>query len=234
MNISGKYLNLEIRVLQGPGKGSRFYFEKNIVRIGRDMGNDVILQGDNSVSQVHAEIQRSNGEFVLTDRSATGTLVNNHRVESVRLKNRDQIRVGAHLLEILTVSPERARKGAAEKKSLFQRPAVLIGGGAYLLLLAGFALLLSSESGGRGKALDAEAALRAIEMYMVELEKNEALDKERRIAYVESFLKSAYLAEKQGRLSEARRLYAQIAAQHSSEKTAIYRFAIRKLEELRP
>ena len=70
--------------------------EKNIMQIGRDAGNDVVLNSP-TVSRFHAQIERVGQRHRLIDlRSTNGTFVNDERIETeVWLKPSDTIRIGA-------------------------------------------------------------------------------------------------------------------------------------------
>ncbi len=64
-------------------------------RIGRSLDNELTIN-DSSVSRRHAEIRRTvNGQFVLYDRESTnGVFVNNHKINTHKLKEGDIIEIG--------------------------------------------------------------------------------------------------------------------------------------------
>jgi len=66
------------------------------VTLGRDPANDIVLQGDGTVSRRHAEILREDVEWRLRDLgSANGTYVNGEPASGdVRLRDGDEIRFG--------------------------------------------------------------------------------------------------------------------------------------------
>jgi ABC-type multidrug transport system ATPase subunit/pSer/pThr/pTyr-binding forkhead associated (FHA) protein len=72
------------------------FSEKNIIQIGRDASNDVVLNSP-AVSSYHAQIERVGQRHRLTDlRSTNGTFVNDKRVEGdVWLQPSDVIRIGS-------------------------------------------------------------------------------------------------------------------------------------------
>jgi ABC-type multidrug transport system ATPase subunit/pSer/pThr/pTyr-binding forkhead associated (FHA) protein len=72
------------------------FSEKNIIQIGRDASNDVVLDSP-AVSRYHAQIERVGQRHRLTDlRSTNGTFVNNRRIEGdVWLQPSDVIRIGS-------------------------------------------------------------------------------------------------------------------------------------------
>jgi DNA-binding SARP family transcriptional activator len=65
-------------------------------RLGRDAGNDVVLQGDATVSRRHAEISHEAGGWLLRDLgSANGSYVSGTRVQGeLALHDGDEIRLG--------------------------------------------------------------------------------------------------------------------------------------------
>ncbi len=67
-------------VREGPNKGQRFPVRLPVVNIGRADYNDIVLP-DESVSTVHAKLQRREGIWVLVDQGSTnGTIVDGKRV----------------------------------------------------------------------------------------------------------------------------------------------------------
>ena len=83
-------------------------FKKNVIKdhpfvnesmnIGRDKGNDIVI--DNLiVSNFHAKIDKIGDSYILTDlQSTNGTFVNKKKVISCKLKHKDKIIIGKHLL----------------------------------------------------------------------------------------------------------------------------------------
>ncbi len=72
--------------------------EKNLIQIGRDPGNDVVLESP-TVSRFHAQIERVGHRYRLIDlRSANGTFVNDRRIDEkeVWLNENDTVRIGRH------------------------------------------------------------------------------------------------------------------------------------------
>ena len=69
--------------------------EKNLIQIGRDPTNDVVLNSP-SVSRFHAQVERVGQRYRVEDlRSSNGTFVNGERIEGpMWLKSRDTISVG--------------------------------------------------------------------------------------------------------------------------------------------
>jgi pSer/pThr/pTyr-binding forkhead associated (FHA) protein len=76
---SGALANLVVR--SGPLKGHRFPIRVPIVNVGRADYNDIVLP-DDSVSTVHAKLQRREGIWMLVDLESTnGTLVDGEPVQ---------------------------------------------------------------------------------------------------------------------------------------------------------
>jgi len=69
--------------------------EKNLIQIGRDPGNDVVLASP-TVSRYHAQVEKVGQRFRIIDlRSSNGTFVNGEQVEKETwLKPNDTIRIG--------------------------------------------------------------------------------------------------------------------------------------------
>jgi Mg-chelatase subunit ChlD len=77
---------------------------KDVLRIGRDKGNDIIISRE-TVSSFHATIEYKDGYFYLEDlRSTNGTRLNNDKLrhnEPVRLKSGDRIDFSIHEFRFL-------------------------------------------------------------------------------------------------------------------------------------
>jgi pSer/pThr/pTyr-binding forkhead associated (FHA) protein len=81
-------------VKRGPGAGSRFLLDKDVVVCGRHPESDVFLD-DITVSRKHMELHRKDGQFSVHDAgSLNGTYVNGELVEETTLANGDEIQVG--------------------------------------------------------------------------------------------------------------------------------------------
>jgi ABC-type multidrug transport system ATPase subunit len=72
------------------------FSEKNIIQLGRDAGNDVVINSP-AVSRYHAQIEKVGQRHRLVDlRSTNGTFVNDKRIEGdVWLQPSDVIRIGS-------------------------------------------------------------------------------------------------------------------------------------------
>ena len=84
---------------RGPAQGSRFLLDSETTSIGRSPESDVFFD-DVTVSRKHAQIQRSNKEFVVVDsQSLNGTYVNSLSVTEQVLQMGDELQIGKfHLL----------------------------------------------------------------------------------------------------------------------------------------
>ncbi len=88
----------EIIVKLGEKVLNRFFFDKEILSIGRARDNDIVIE-NLAVSRNHARIRRQDGSFVLTDlNSANGTYVNGSRINKSEVKDGDLVTVGKHTL----------------------------------------------------------------------------------------------------------------------------------------
>ncbi len=78
----------------GPNAGARFLLDEDITKAGRHPNADIFLD-DVTVSRQHAEFRRTANGFMVADtRSLNGTYVNNDRVDSVALRNGNEVQIG--------------------------------------------------------------------------------------------------------------------------------------------
>ncbi len=74
----------QILVQQGPRAGQAFDLDKPVITIGREVGNDIVLE-DPQVSRHHARLAQQAAGFVLEDLGSTnGTTINGQRVIGTR------------------------------------------------------------------------------------------------------------------------------------------------------
>ncbi len=113
-------LNLRPRELayliikEGSGKGRQYQLNQGITTIGRDSGNDIILD-DESLSRDHAKIRQENGIFYIRDLATTnGTFVNNENIVDKKLKDNDVITIGNVIFSFKQVM----NKGGEDKDNL--------------------------------------------------------------------------------------------------------------------
>ncbi len=85
-------------VIRGVDQGTRFEIEGPILRIGRDLSNNIQLH-DTEVSRQHAEIHLLDNAFTISDLSSSnGTYVNGQRIKQQRLTSGDQLQMGGTLM----------------------------------------------------------------------------------------------------------------------------------------
>ena len=84
MQSSGSY---RITVRQGPVPGKVFDLAKDVLTIGRDMSNDVVIN-DAEVSRNHGRLTSQSGGYLIEDLASTnGTFVNGQRLIGPKLLN---------------------------------------------------------------------------------------------------------------------------------------------------
>jgi len=70
----------QLTVRQGPRTGQTFELSKPVVVIGREAGNDIVLE-DPQVSRRHARLTQQGDSYVVEDLGSTnGSFINGHRV----------------------------------------------------------------------------------------------------------------------------------------------------------
>ncbi len=81
-------------VHRGPGAGSRFVLERDVVAAGRHPESDIFLD-DVTVSRRHAEVVRSGEGYLVRDvGSLNGTYLNRERIEEAPIANGDELQIG--------------------------------------------------------------------------------------------------------------------------------------------
>ena len=95
-----------------------------VTRVGRSVGAELRFE-DTTVSRRHAVLARDpdGGVRVLDDRSLNGVQVNGTRVESQKLRDGDEIRVGRHSLWFLDASQAESSVVAPLEPALSAPPA---------------------------------------------------------------------------------------------------------------
>ena len=89
-------------VQRGPGAGSRFLLDLDVVQAGRHPESEIFLD-DVTVSRRHAEFRRAGAGFTVSDvGSLNGTYVNREPVDSAVLANGDEVQIGKFRLVFLT------------------------------------------------------------------------------------------------------------------------------------
>ena len=85
-------------VQRGPGAGSRFLLDLDLVTAGRHPESEIFLD-DVTVSRRHAEFIRTGTDFAVRDvGSLNGTYVNRDRIDQVSLKDGDEVQIGKYRL----------------------------------------------------------------------------------------------------------------------------------------
>ena len=85
-------------VQRGPGAGSRFLLDTDLVTAGRHPESEIFLD-DVTVSRRHAEFRRTAGGWTVADvGSLNGTYVNRDRIDSVELQDADEVQIGKYRL----------------------------------------------------------------------------------------------------------------------------------------
>ncbi len=88
---------IEINV-KTKGFNKTYFFEKHIIRIGRNEDNDIVIP-DRTVSTFHALINREGDKFLLQDLGSTnGVFLNQKKIKKHNLKTNDKIKLGAAIL----------------------------------------------------------------------------------------------------------------------------------------
>jgi pSer/pThr/pTyr-binding forkhead associated (FHA) protein len=85
-------------VQRGPGAGSRFLLDKDVTTAGRHADSEIFLD-DVTVSRRHATFTREGATFTVSDAgSLNGTYVNRDRIDTVVLKDTDEVQIGKYRL----------------------------------------------------------------------------------------------------------------------------------------
>ena len=89
-------------------------FTKENMTIGRADENDIVI--DNlAVSGYHARIDKAGDTYILTDlQSTNGTFVNDKKIVSYRLRHKDKVSIGKHLLFFALSKSEQAKSSEGE------------------------------------------------------------------------------------------------------------------------
>ncbi len=85
-------------VQRGPGAGSRYLLDTDVVSAGRHPDSDIFLD-DVTVSRRHAEFRRGPEGYRVRDvGSLNGTYVNRDRIDEKTLNGRDEVQIGKYRL----------------------------------------------------------------------------------------------------------------------------------------
>lgn len=95
----------------GPNEGARFLLDSQVTTAGRHPDADIFLD-DVTVSRRHVNFIKYDGGFEVIDAgSLNGTYVNGDRVDSVRLRNGNEVQIGKFRLTYY-FSPNSPAAGA--------------------------------------------------------------------------------------------------------------------------
>ena len=98
--------------------GQIFPIKKSVVKIGRKLDNDLVLQ-DALVSRYHAEIRYDNDDFVVHDMGSTGgTYLNNKRITKSTLYPGDIILLTSVPIMFMAESQSLTDQSATDTGSL--------------------------------------------------------------------------------------------------------------------
>jgi DNA-binding CsgD family transcriptional regulator len=101
--------------------GERCLLKGNVMRIGRDPANEMVLIGDPRVSRSHAELLLRQSQWIILDLgSSNGTKVNNRRIEQHPLRDGDRIQLGS--TTIVYIAREDPNATEADGHVLAMRP----------------------------------------------------------------------------------------------------------------
>jgi len=105
-----------------------------LCRLGRDPANDVVVNGDDSVSRFHAEITFEEGAFYVNDKGSTnGTFLNGKPViRRTALADGDRVRVGRLRFKFLLEVPVSEDAYRPFFREIEETPAAVLEGGSKL------------------------------------------------------------------------------------------------------
>ena len=100
------YTHCRISISAGPDAGKRLETEKDLIRIGSNPDNDIVVQ-DQAVSRAHFELRKRAGEYQLVDDgSKNGTFVGSLQVKDVTLRAESEIQIGDSTIKFEPLSTE--------------------------------------------------------------------------------------------------------------------------------
>jgi len=126
-------MTIGLRVVQGDQVGPARDFDRDVVRVGRDPANDVVLTDAAGVSRHHAELRYAAGEWRVVDlQSSNGTYVGGRRVTEARLRDGDEVQFAPHGPRLRVSLPTMLGDTTAGARTPAQSsaPATSIGGPA--------------------------------------------------------------------------------------------------------
>jgi hypothetical protein len=219
-----------LAVLKGPAKGKVFHLATNLITIGRGDEADIRLAGDNGISRLHVNLRLKNNRYVLANQSNNGTVVNGKLADEKELVNGDRIRIGE---EYLLEFSDGSKPFTSIKPSLFKKPAVLALCGVYAAALVAAAVYLSNAPEPEG-GLDSARVATVIQEYGQYMSAASFGKDERdaRAAAVRAYLRSAFIAEREGNYPEARRVYLKVLDYAKDGRSPVYQYALERLRSV--
>lgn len=106
--------SFRLTMLRGPNVGKTFEMVKDVVTMGRDMSNDIVIN-DAEASRHHCRFSRQGDAYVVEDLGSTnGTFVNSARVSGPRtLSNDDVVGIGETVALTYEMAEEAPSIGGA-------------------------------------------------------------------------------------------------------------------------
>jgi len=110
------YTHCRLTVTAGPDAGRRLETEKDVIRVGSNPDNDLVLQ-DEAVSRSHFELRKTGGEFTLVDTgSSNGTYVGAMRIKEATLRAASELSIGDSTLMFEPMSTEGEFEASAQNR----------------------------------------------------------------------------------------------------------------------
>jgi pSer/pThr/pTyr-binding forkhead associated (FHA) protein len=188
-------MDCTLRIIAGPEAGQGYVCGAGETYVGRSQRCAVRLNSP-SVSFEHALITRVGDDYFIENLSANGTLVNNERVGGkTRLRQRDQIRLGAETVIRVESLPQSAAAGSSRR--------ILLAGLVSIFLL-GVAVYVSDVFTS-GSAGDWDAAYRVLLPYAQEQVATNRMPQD-----VPGLMEDAWRLQKAGDRVEARKTWARV------------------------
>lgn len=101
-----KFKDVEIRT---------YPFTKSGITVGRNEDNDIVVS-NMAVSGYHAKLDTVGNNFFLTDlQSMNGTYLNDRKIVSTKLSNKDKVTIGKHIIEFYMEDAEQKKSDATSE-----------------------------------------------------------------------------------------------------------------------
>ncbi|HYC51251.1 MAG TPA: trypsin-like peptidase domain-containing protein [Gemmatimonadaceae bacterium] len=178
-------MSIAIRILDGALAGRTSRFDKSVITVGRQSGNDLRFDAekDLDVSAKHAEIHLIQGRYALHDLNSTnGTIVNGTKLPSggtIEIRNGDRIRFGTQGPEVefhatgagagAKPASTEVRIAAAVEKQTAGLKRLMVAGLVLVVAGGGVAFFYNSRASSR-RIAELERIARANDSLRVELQ----------------------------------------------------------------